>query len=380
MEVPSIDLVPGLLGDVAEVGGRVVVLDLIDFRTGPICVGGSRARLVSFDPSLSPVATASAAPCAVRLLSDRENGGFWLLEVPPAPPNREDASSEFRIHRYDRDLHRLSTYTATIPAPPSTATVTGAYEGRDLIEERTGGGRALVALITTRASGPTIDLPTSEPYSEFVIRVPLEGASLGPHFLAHDLGADIGHPRGVVGSAATGIAETTEGTILVPNNLDGQVHALAAGSLTQIGACRVDLVSGVDLGPIFVTSAGDILISELGTTPWVYQGRAVTCDSFAAASYARVRSPELFRPAMTGAAPWGADPRHELIGLTQWTDQTPAVLRARIALFDSVASEFLPGSVDVGFGVLSRMATAPDGTVYAILPWAGELIRISPSR
>lgn len=62
----------------------------------------------------------------------------------------------------------------------------------------------------------------------------------------------------------------------------------------------------------------------------------------------------------------GADPR----SLTE--------PRASVALFDPQIGRFLPGAVNIGYGVPSRFQEA-DGAVYFTLPWEGKLIRLTPA-
>lgn len=51
---------------------------------------------------------------------------------------------------------------------------------------------------------------------------------------------------------------------------------------------------------------------------------------------------------------------------------------AVVTLFDTRAARFLPGTWTIGRGAVTRMITDASGRVWALLPWAGEVVRLTP--
>lgn len=70
---------------------------------------------------------------------------------------------------------------------------------------------------------------------------------------------------------------------------------------------------------------------------------------------------------------WPFDQKKLLVsGLTQDGDSFRGVL----ALYDTEAKRFDPGTYDVGFGIISKMVS-DGGQVFALLPWSGQIARIT---
>lgn len=51
---------------------------------------------------------------------------------------------------------------------------------------------------------------------------------------------------------------------------------------------------------------------------------------------------------------------------------------AVITRFDTRAARFLPGTWTIGQGAVTRMVTDGSGRLWALLPWAGEVVRLTP--
>lgn len=51
---------------------------------------------------------------------------------------------------------------------------------------------------------------------------------------------------------------------------------------------------------------------------------------------------------------------------------------AVVTLFDTRTARFLPGTWTIGRGAVTRMIVDGSGRVWALLPWAGELVRLTP--
>lgn len=79
-----------------------------------------------------------------------------------------------------------------------------------------------------------------------------------------------------------------------------------------------------------------------------------------------------------GAAPWALlnDPRRPSLMLVGLTESAPSY-RARVARYDPLGGRYLPGSIEVGRGIVSELIEvdgAPD--LIAVLPWEAKLVRL----
>jgi hypothetical protein len=77
-------------------------------------------------------------------------------------------------------------------------------------------------------------------------------------------------------------------------------------------------------------------------------------------------------------APWAMleDPRNETLMLVGVTQSAPTY-RARITRYDPVAGRFVPGSVELGRGIVSELLRVPESAdVIAVLPWSAQLVRV----
>ena len=52
--------------------------------------------------------------------------------------------------------------------------------------------------------------------------------------------------------------------------------------------------------------------------------------------------------------------------------------KAHVALFDPREMRFLPGSYELGEGIVARMRPDGRGRIFLLLPWAGRVTRLSP--
>ncbi|MCK6551115.1 hypothetical protein L6R52_35100 [Myxococcota bacterium] len=75
-------------------------------------------------------------------------------------------------------------------------------------------------------------------------------------------------------------------------------------------------------------------------------------------------------------APWPADPRLVLVGITG----REAPRRASVALVDPAGPRFLPGVEVIGDGAIGRLRPDGRGNTYTVLPWTAEVVRISAAQ
>ena len=77
----------------------------------------------------------------------------------------------------------------------------------------------------------------------------------------------------------------------------------------------------------------------------------------------------------TSLGQWPPDPSLVLVAASK-----PAASQefgAHLLRLDPEARSFVPGTIEVGFGVISRMAADERGRVWLLLPWAAELVRVT---
>ncbi|MCK6548015.1 hypothetical protein L6R52_19345 [Myxococcota bacterium] len=60
------------------------------------------------------------------------------------------------------------------------------------------------------------------------------------------------------------------------------------------------------------------------------------------------------------------------------TDHGAGDRRVAVTSFDPETERFLPGSHELGFGVPSRLVEDDRGRAWVLLPWAGEIVRLTP--
>jgi hypothetical protein len=53
--------------------------------------------------------------------------------------------------------------------------------------------------------------------------------------------------------------------------------------------------------------------------------------------------------------------------------------RAYVSIYDRAERRFLPGTFELGAGIAAKMIPGPGGRVFALLPWAGEIVRVDPA-
>lgn len=82
------------------------------------------------------------------------------------------------------------------------------------------------------------------------------------------------------------------------------------------------------------------------------------------------------RPVLpTAIGAWPLEASLVLVGLTLDSPEQPEAL---VGLLDPVEGHYRPGMLSLGFGVASVIRTDRPGRVYILLPWAAQLVRLSP--
>lgn len=71
---------------------------------------------------------------------------------------------------------------------------------------------------------------------------------------------------------------------------------------------------------------------------------------------------------------WPPDRAVMAVGLTEQTEPYRAVL----SLYEVAETRFRAGTLVLGRGLVSKLFTDPEDRVWAMLPWSGELVRITP--
>jgi hypothetical protein len=110
-----------------------------------------------------------------------------------------------------------------------------------------------------------------------------------------------------------------------------------------------------------------LLVSATGSSPALFVFKNKTVES--AGEFF-----ESFGTAWRGTD-WPLNRNLSVFGVTI-IDSTSA---ARIARFDPVAGRFLPGSTEIGIGVVQELLEDADHDLWAILPWSATVARIHPT-
>jgi hypothetical protein len=77
----------------------------------------------------------------------------------------------------------------------------------------------------------------------------------------------------------------------------------------------------------------------------------------------------------TVTAPWPSASDRALVGGV--IDGYTFAPKAVFALLDTSQPRFVLGAMDAGFGIVSMLVPDGSGRMLALLPWSGELVRVS---
>lgn len=113
-------------------------------------------------------------------------------------------------------------------------------------------------------------------------------------------------------------------------------------------------------------------------------GRILTTTPLDLASVRMVDRDEAFGLTMpferivfpTSVHPWPADVDVLIVGGV--APDADGTYDAVVMFYDTRHARFLPGTWPIGQGAVTRMLTDRAGRVWALLPWAGEVVRLTP--
>jgi hypothetical protein len=329
---------PGYIFGLVALQDRVIVGHHGGTFSGPVgdwsCTSTVPDHATFLDPeTLAPIKTISLPPCSFYLLRDPVGRGFLTVST---------QSGTSAISRYDQNGAVWTTKPLRDARLDPTAWVSSAYVGSS-------SDAIALSFVAAFAHGPAhiamLDPTTlgiralSDPIANGELR------SLGPagpgRLGVVDDGPDVLYLIDPSNAAITGSQlriECTNGSGVVPTAL-----AFPTG------------------GPLVLASI-DSNAPVLYTLPWPALnpcGQA-TFFEFPAVPYA-------IHPS------W--DPSLLLVAVTRES----ADRGAAVALFDPVATAYVPGALTVGQGAVIGLDQDPKGRVFGALPWTGTVFRAAPA-
>lgn len=332
------DVADGHLLELLVLPGAVVVSRTTrEPATSCYAADAQAGELLYLDPeSLLSVRTATAPYCLRRMVRD-EGGGFVGAYV---------EGEELFLGRFDRR---------------------GRLTGSAPVDERT----------DAQPGEPRLVQAGSDRVLEMVMLegrlVVLLGKGRGDSFLFTFDAATL-RPilREQIRSGTSGMVVAGGGVVATTRNGEQEMAWLDVSSAEEVAAAKLpwrDLPRETDslLSVLEVPATGEILVT--GTPPpalFVLESMGPT----------RARAVIFERDAYpVTMAPWPAGDPVFVAGIEQETDGRWSSVGA---LFDPTRGRFLPGTWPLGNGVVGRIRVDDAGRLWLLLPWSGEVIRLTP--
>lgn len=330
------DPTTGYLADTLVLDGAVWVATRAGSFGTLECEEEERAELIRIDPeTMQETARVIAPPCLARLARDPTAPGQLLGVTAGRAPV---------LHRFDtlgRSIARRDVPPPALPAPTDDLVPVGLFTGTS----------TTVALVLTTLQRPgaawllTFDVTT---LTHRATSLPTTGA----------VRASAGIDRGRVY-----VADHQSAAVLP--------FDVAAASLELGGALALEPARGSSDNAGFVyphETSGRLLVASTGRRAALW---ALDPMRSAPAQRAFAYEAELIPWAITG---WPGDAERVAVGAMV----APPGFGAVLATFSVAENRFLPGTVRLGTGMVSRLDPDARGRLWATLPWSGQLVRVTP--
>ncbi len=322
------DPLTGLLADMVVLGdGRIVVAQHADDGDGLMfCDDPGPSTLSWVDPeTLQVTHTATAPPCLIRIAAD-DNDGLYGAYGGEAP----------KLARFDAQgtlVEQLPLQLPTTPVPVFVTSLVVTPSRVHLVLTSQLPPRTTVVGTLDRATGANlgwISIPTVIFRDALVDRGGLLSADRNEAFLYRL------QPEQQIAEPFTTLFD-----VLRRSDDGGALMLTAAGRLIvsttgHYGAIHV-LVGesdGYRLGPVTP-------FFEVPGVPWA-------------------------------TSEWSQAPNHVMVGITE-VGPNP---RAFLARYDPVRGRFSPGATPLGLGIVAKLLPGRGDTLWALLSWQGQLVRI----
>jgi hypothetical protein len=335
---PLIGFAPlqGYISGAAIVGDRVLVVATVhNAAWDAACTSSPPLEIVAFDrKTMLETARSSAPACLTELVADTDGRGFFGLYGGQAP----------RIGFFDAQAQLVRSASIAVPMGTNMIFTTGILRADD--------GATIFAALDIEGRDAM-------------------GAAYDVGFLAAFAAADLAPgPTATFAQGIRAVSFSDEGLIAVSPFYDNEIRLF-----DPVGLASRDSFMIPDKPAFHIMRAGAMtlhrtasrmLIASTGDYPTVNIFTKRMLEGWAQYYEA---------PATPWAgAIWPLDQDLAVIGVTL-SDRTAA---ARIALFDRQKMRFLPGSTEVGVGVVQQILTDADGDLWIVLPWSGTIARAHP--
>jgi hypothetical protein len=331
-DMPDVsDYVFGYLGDALVIGDHLVVVTNAGEFSNRWC-GVQNTDLRFYDLDLRPLGPPVPAPrCTERLLSNPEEvGGFFGISGSP--------TSTLTFERFRPDGTRVATAALALPHSSDRAAMNLLPLGR------TGTVAALLRSVTSNQASIVLIEPAAGRVRELdlsvLTRVPLQDAY-----------AMVVYARD--GAPWLAVTDNMNDRVLMIDPAGQQGASIDAPMMHVHGL-------GYDAG------TGRFLVADASAhTIWVRSDHEPSWAHLTA-------HPE-------SALPWALEPL-ESGGLLAagWMEVESNQLTAAVSLVDPRAPRSLAGRVRIGTGPVASIRSDAQGRLFAVLSWAGQIVRLDP--